>query len=81
MHFLCHFERLPFSEVTILLWTTYFGLIEMVRDSRLLERYSVLEDQCFVDQLCQAISTLLFQFYVMKFGKIRKFGRLLNVFP
>ena len=50
-HFPFHFERLPVLEVTILLWITYFDLIEIVRDSRLLEWYSVLEDHCFVNQL------------------------------
>ena len=80
MHFLFHFGRLLFSEVTILLWITYFGLIEMVRNGRLLEWYSDLEDQCFVNQLHQAVSTFLFQFYFVKFGKL-KISQVADPFP
>ena len=73
--FLFHFERLPFPEAAI-----YFRLVEMARDSRLFEWYSVLEDQCFVDRLHQAVRTFLFPFYFMKFGK-SGISQVANHFP
>ena len=55
-------------------------LIEMARESMLLEWYSIMDDQCFISQLHQAVSISLFQFYLMKFGN-QIFLRLLTIFP
>ena len=65
--FSLYFERQLFSEATI--YFEFPTLIKMVMDSRLQEWYSILEDQCFVDQLHQAVSIFLLQFCLMKFEK------------
>ena len=47
----------------------FFNHITMVKESRLLEWYVMLENQSFIDQLCQSVSISKFLFYLIEFFK------------
>ena len=55
------------DELVLLVQISIPNLSQMARDSRLLEWCSILEDQCFVNHLLQAVSMFLIQFYLIKF--------------